>query len=279
MTTLLGSSPARSARPLPPPPLSETSHHIIRLRHVTVRHRRVLALDDVGADLPCGRAIAICGPNGAGKSTLLRALLGWHPLDTGEIRIGDAHPRHALPRLAYLPQRHAIDWDFPLSVRSVVALGRLPALGLFRRFTPADHARVQAALAELDLLPLADRPLRTLSGGQQQRVFLARALAQGADIFLLDEPFAALDLRATHELLRIIRAWTARGRTVLAVVHDLDLARRHFDHAVLLDTTLVAAGTPADVLTETHIRRAYHLPDDASLAPEPAPLHTGLFPT
>jgi ABC-type Mn2+/Zn2+ transport system ATPase subunit len=259
--------------------LPNATHHILRLRDVTVRHRRLVALRAVSADLPCGRAIAVCGPNGAGKSTLLRALLGWHPLASGEIRIGDAHPRHALPRLAYLPQRHAIDWDFPLSVRAVVAQGRLPALGLFRRFSPADHARVDSALGELELAPLADRPLRTLSGGQQQRVFLARALAQGADIFLLDEPFAALDLRATHELLRIIRAWTARGRTVVTVVHDLALARRHFDHAVLLDTTLVATGTPAEALSADHIRRAYHLPDDSSWDDSPAPLHTGLFPS
>jgi ABC-type Mn2+/Zn2+ transport system ATPase subunit len=238
-----------------------SSHHIIRLRDVTVRHRRVTALRGVTADLPCGRAIAICGPNGAGKSTLLRALLGWHPLHAGEIRIGDAHPRHALPRLAYLPQRQTIDWDFPLHVRSVVAQGRLPALGLFRRFSAADRARVAEALAELELTELAERPLHALSGGQQQRVFLARALAQGADIFLLDEPFAGLDLRAAGELLRLIRAWTARGRTVLVVVHDLEIARRHFDHAVLLDTDLVSAGAPAQALSDARVRLAYHLPE------------------
>ena len=242
------------------------THHIIRLHDVTVRHGRVTALRAVTADLPCGRATAICGPNGAGKSTLLRALLGWHPLASGEIRIGDAHPRHALPRLAYLPQRQTIDWDFPLHVRAVVEQGRLPALGLLRRFSPADHARVAEALAELDLTALAGRPLHALSGGQQQRVFLARALAQGADIFLLDEPFAGLDLRATGELLRLIRAWSARGRTVIAVVHDLALARQHFDHALLLDTDLVAAGEPARVLSDEPIRRAYHLPSAADEA-------------
>lgn len=259
--------------------MSTAEHNIIRLRDVTVRHRCVVALRDVSADLPCGRAIALCGPNGAGKSTLLRSLLGWHPLDSGQIRIGDTHPSHALPRLAYLPQRHAIDWDFPLSVRAVVAQGRLPALGLFRRFSPADHARVDAALAEMDLVPLADRPLRTLSGGQQQRVFLARSLAQGADIFLLDEPFAALDLRATGELLRVIRAWTLRGRTVVAVVHDIDLARRHFDHAILLDTRLVSSGPPDSALADRHLQNAYHLPADPDGVAHPAPLRTGLFPS
>lgn len=257
--------------------MTAPSHHIIRLRDVTVQHGRVTGLRTVTADLPCGRATAICGPNGAGKSTLLRALLGWHSLAAGEIRIGDAHPRHALPRLAYLPQRQTIDWDFPLHVRAVVEQGRLPALGLFRRFAPADHARVAEALAELDLAALAERPLRTLSGGQQQRVFLARALAQGADIFLLDEPFAGLDLRATGELLRLIRAWVARGRTVLAVVHDLALARRHFDHALLLDTDFISAGPPETALTDEHIRRAYHLPSAADEALQS--LRTVSFPS
>jgi ABC-type Mn2+/Zn2+ transport system ATPase subunit len=257
--------------------LSSPLHHIIRLRDVTVRHRRVTALRGVTADLPCGRAIAICGPNGAGKSTLLRALLGWHPLAAGEIRIGDAHPRHALPRLAYLPQRQSIDWDFPLVVRDVVALGLYPSLGLFRRFRPADHLRVSSALAELELSDLADRPLRTLSGGQQQRAFLARSLAQGADIFLLDEPFAGLDLRAAGELLRIIRSWVARGRTVIAVVHDLPVARRHFDHALLLDTERVSAGPPDVSLTDELVHRAYHLPSAADDALQP--LRTARFPT
>jgi ABC-type Mn2+/Zn2+ transport system ATPase subunit len=246
--------------------LSLPHHHIIRLRELTVRHRRVTALRAVTADLPCGQAIAICGPNGAGKSTLLRSLLGWHPLDSGEIRIGDAHPHHALPRLAYLPQRQSIDWDFPLSVRDVVELGRYPSIGLFRRFSAGDQLRIAEALAELDITAIADRPLHTLSGGQQQRVFLARALAQGADIFLLDEPFAGLDLRATGELLRIIRRWVARGRTVLAVVHDLALARRHFDYALLLDTDLIACGPPAASLTNDLIRRAYHLSSESEEA-------------
>ena len=151
-------------------------------------------------------------------------------------------------------------------MRGVVALGRYPALGLFRRFSATDHTRITEALAELDLTALADRPLRTLSGGQQQRVFLARALAQGADIFLLDEPFSGLDLRATGELVRIIRSWVARGRTVIAVVHDLALVRRHFDYALLLDTDLVSCGPPVDALTDDFIRRAYHLPSESDEA-------------
>ena len=208
-------------------------------------------------DIPCGSLTAIVGPNGAGKSTLLKAILGWLPLEKGEIRIGDEHPQHVLPRLAYLPQRQVIDWDFPITVREVVEQGRYPTMRFWQRMTAVDRDRVQRALGELGLQALAERPIRALSGGQQQRVFLARALAQGADIFLLDEPFAGLDLFATEELVHVLRAWQAQGRTVLAVVHDLELARRHFGHGILLATELVAAGPSAEALAEPLLRSAY----------------------
>jgi ABC-type Mn2+/Zn2+ transport system ATPase subunit len=234
-----------------------TTHNILRFRHVTVCHGRTVALNDLSLDIPCGSSTAILGPNGAGKSTLLRAILGWQPLASGEIRLGDAHPQHALPRLAYLPQRQAIDWDFPITVRKVIEQGRYPSLKLLQRLDASDQQRVTRALEELGLTELADRQIRMLSGGQQQRVFLARALAQGADIFLLDEPFAGLDLFACEELTHILRAWEAQGRTVLAAVHDLELARRTFTHGVLLDTVLVASGELAAVLSPENIDRAF----------------------
>lgn len=229
-------------------------------------------------DIPCGSLTAIAGPNGAGKSTLLKAILGWLPLDDGEIRIGDEHPQHILPRLAYLPQRQAIDWDFPIKVREVVEQGRFPSLRFWQRLSRNDHEKVDRALAELGLAALADRPIRALSGGQQQRVFLARALAQGADIFLLDEPFAGLDMFASEELIHILRSWRAQGRTVLAVVHDLEIARRHFDHGVLLATELVACGPAAEAFSEPLLRSAY----SASHCLHDNPLRlasTGQFPT
>jgi ABC-type Mn2+/Zn2+ transport system ATPase subunit len=237
--------------------LSDLSHNILRFVDVTVRYGDRLALEGVTAQVACGSRIALLGPNGAGKSTLLRAILGWHPLARGEIRIGDAHAHHQLPRFAYLPQRHAIDWDFPITVRAVVEQGRYPALRPWQRFSAQDRARVDRAIDELDLAALADRQIRELSGGQQQRVFLARAVAQGADIFLLDEPFGGLDLHATEELLHIFHAWEAQGRTVLAAVHDLALARAHFAQGLLLNTRLVAAGPTSSVLTEANIDAAY----------------------
>lgn len=224
---------------------------------MTVRYGALLALDRVTLDIPCGSLTAVLGPNGAGKSTLLRSILGWHPLDRGEIRIGDAHTQHLLPRLAYLPQRQAVDWDFPITVRGVVEQGRYPSRRWYERLSTEDGERIDRALGELDIADLAGRQIRTLSGGQQQRVFLARALAQGADIFLLDEPFGALDIHATEELAHILRAWEAQGRTVLAVVHDLALARAHFRQGVLLNRQLVAFGSVQDVLSEANIDAAY----------------------
>jgi len=233
-------------------------HDIFRLQDVTVRYGRKLALDRISTQIPCGGLVALVGPNGAGKSTLLKSLLGWLPLTQGEIRLGDHHPRHLHPRLAYLPQRPEVEWDFPITVREVVAQGRWPALGYFRRFTAAETRMVDDALRELDLVGLQNEQIRRLSGGQQQRMFLARAVAQGADIFLLDEPFNSLDLAARADLLHLLQRWLGQGRTVIAAVHDLAIARAHFSHALLLDTRLIAAGPTAEALNDVYIDRAFH---------------------
>jgi len=237
--------------------LASPELNILRFRKLTVRYGSHVALRDFSADIPCGSLTAVLGPNGAGKSTLLRAALGLVPLAGGEVRIGDAHPDHARPRLAYLPQRHAVDWDFPITVRGVVEQGRYAALGFLGRPSSSDRDRVDRALAELDLAGVAGRQICQLSGGQQQRVFLARALAQGADIFMLDEPFAGLDLFAVEELTHVLRAWEAQGRTVLVALHDLALARRVFSRGLLLATDLVAAGPIDEILTEANIDRAF----------------------
>jgi ABC-type Mn2+/Zn2+ transport system ATPase subunit len=239
------------------PACAHHTHDILRFRGVTVNYGRTVALDAITANIECNSLTAVVGPNGAGKTTLLRAILGWMPLAAGEIRIGDHHAHHALPRFAYLPQRAEIDWDFPITVEAVVAQGRYPALGPFRGFGAEDHELVDRAIDELGLGDLRDRQIRSLSGGQQQKVFLARALAQGADIFLLDEPFAGLDTRATDDLIARLTRWLDQGRTVLAVVHDLDLARRAFPQALLLNTRLIDVGPAATVLDPARIDAAY----------------------
>jgi ABC-type Mn2+/Zn2+ transport system ATPase subunit len=234
-----------------------SDQNIIQFRGVTVRYGRLAALRDISFEIPCGESTAILGANGAGKSTLLRSVLGWQPLAAGEILVGDSHPEHARPRVAYVPQRHAVDWDFPITVRGVVEQGRYPSLGLFGRLKDDDRRLVDRAMEELGIGGLEGRQIRMLSGGQQQRVFLARAVAQGGDIFLLDEPFAGLDLFGSEELVHILKNWEAQGRTVLAAVHDLAIARACFTRGVLLDTSLVAAGPIAEVLAADNVERAY----------------------
>ncbi len=233
------------------------NEEIIRYDDVSVYYGDVKAVGHVSADIHCGSLMAIVGPNGAGKSTLLRATLGWLPLTTGRITLGDDHIEHQRPRLAYVPQRLKLDWDFPATVRMVVEQGRYPLLRFWRGFTKKDHALVDAALEEMGLDKVQNRQIGELSGGQQQKVFLARALAQGADIFLLDEPFEGLDATAMDGLVQTLRSWHGQHRTILAVVHDHALVRTAFDQAMLLNTDLVAMGKVAEVMSSENLERAY----------------------
>ncbi len=230
---------------------------VITCDHLTVRYGARTALAELTAEIPGGSLVALLGPNGAGKSTLLRALLGWHAPAGGAVRFGGRAERRARPRIAYLPQHPEIDWDFPIGVRSVVAQGRYARRWLFRGRGTEDRAAVERALADLDLLPVADRPIRQLSGGQQQRMFLARAVAQDADVLLLDEPFAGLDPRATAELAALLARWQSQGRTVIAAVHDLAVARTYFPRALLIRTRLIAAGSVEEVLAPAHLHAAF----------------------
>jgi len=247
----------------------------LRFDDVTVCYGPTPAVHHLSAELPCGSMVALMGPNGAGKSTLLRTILGWHRLTTGSITIGGVPCRKASRRIGYLPQRAAVDWDFPVTVRDVVAMGRYQVLGPFRGFRTEDHAAVDAAITEMGLEWLADRQIAALSGGQQQRTFLARAVASGADIFLLDEPFAGLDPNSSADLVRRLQTWAKAGRLVVTVVHDLDLARRYFPQALLVRASLIAAGPTAEVLSARNLTRAYgasYAAERSMVAvPKPAP--------
>lgn len=230
---------------------------ILRFEDITVHYGNVTALDDFHAAIPCSSMTAICGPNGAGKSTLLRVAMGWLSPGGGRVFLGDDHIEHHHPRLAYLPQQTRVDLDFPITVREVVEQGRFPALGLWTPFRSEDRAMVDRAMEELGITGLARRPIGALSGGQRQRVFLARALAQGADIFLLDEPFDGLDAKAMHQLLETLAQWITHHRTVVAVVHDLDLVRRAFPRSILMNRKLVAEGSTLEVLTDDAVAETY----------------------
>jgi ABC-type Mn2+/Zn2+ transport system ATPase subunit len=230
--------------------------HLV-LDNVTVCYGGMPAVHHVCATVPGGRLTALIGPNGAGKSSLMRAVLGLLPLTTGTITVGGQSGAVARRRIAWLPQRSAIDWDFPLTVRDVVEQGRYPAVGWWRGFATRDHEAVNTALAELGLTRLAARPIAALSGGQQQRVLLARAFASGADVLLLDEPFTGLDAPAIADLTRRLQGWAAAGKLVMAAVHDLALARAAFDHALVLRTHLVSCGPVAESLADARLREAF----------------------
>jgi len=230
-------------------------------------HRPVLDLHGE-IRLPFGAMTALMGANGAGKSTLLRAMLGWLPLSRGAITID--HQPLARQRIAFLGQKHLQAAGIPLGVREVVEMGRYQHVGLWRGFRPADHAAVDAALAELDLVALSRSRFNELSGGQAQRVLLARALASGADILLLDEPFAGLDTSAVVRLAHAMQALAAAGRLVLVVAHELEVVRTYCSQVLVLTQGGCVQGPPASVLTPQLLAQAFGPTTTAPAASAPA---------
>jgi len=200
---------------------------------------------------------AILGPNGAGKSTLLKAALGLIPSDSGQARFFGEGLDQARSRVAYLPQRASVDWDFPASALDVVAMARLPHMRWWGSVPRAERETARAALNSVGLAELAERQIGRLSGGQQQRVFLARALAQKADLFLMDEPLAAVDAVTEQTILAVLHKLVDEGKTVLMVHHDLSLITAHFDHVLILARQVVAAGLVAEAFTDASIAAAF----------------------
>jgi manganese/zinc/iron transport system ATP- binding protein len=234
-----------------------TAPPALELRRLTVSYGARPVVWDVDASFPAGALSAIVGPNGAGKSTLLRAALGLVPSDGGQALIEGRPARAALKRVAYVPQRDTVDWDFPITVREVVEMGRYPRLGWLRRLGSDDRRVVHDSLGRVGMAPFAGEQLGELSGGQRQRVFIARALAQEAPIMLLDEPFAGVDARTEAELLDVFRGLRGEGRTVVAVHHDIAAVRRAFDRALLMNVRAIACGPVREVLVPERLRLAY----------------------
>lgn len=229
----------------------------LRVRGLTVRYRHDPVLVDADLDAEPGSVTGVVGPNGGGKSTLLKAVMGLVAPDRGQVAVGGGPLDAVRRRVAYLPQRSAVDWDYPAQVREVVAMGRYPHLRLLRRATRRDHALVDAALERTGLVDLAGEQVGELSGGQQQRVFVARALAQEASLLLLDEPFAAVDGPTVRLLHRVLRELAAAGATVVVVDHDLSSVDVLCDRAVLVSGRVVAAGPPRAALTAAALAEAY----------------------
>jgi manganese/iron transport system ATP-binding protein/manganese/zinc/iron transport system ATP- binding protein len=229
----------------------------ITVSNLTVSYGPKPALLDVSLTIPKGLLVGVIGPNGAGKSTLIKAILGLIKKDMGMVSIQGVPAEKAKGLVAYVPQRGAVDWDFPIRVKEVAMMGRYGHIAWYRDPSPEDWRIVDEALAMVRMSDLKERQIGQLSGGQQQRVFMARALAQGADILLLDEPFAGVDAATERAILDVLENAKASGRTLVVVHHDLATAGEYFDRLILIKQRLYAYGPPATVLREDLLSRVY----------------------
>mgnify|MGYP002632069505 CR=1 FL=1 len=240
----------------------------LSVRDLTVTYDRKPVLWGLDYDAPAKGLIAVVGPNGAGKSTFLKATLGLVPLIGGTVRIFGKPVGEMRDRIAYVPQRESVDWEFPASALDVVAMGLYGKIGWLGRVTGKHKKTALEQLDRVGLADFADRQIGRLSGGQQQRVFLARALAQDAQVYLMDEPFAGVDAATERAILATLVDLQKAGRTVIVVHHDLDTVAEYFDHALVLNVRKIGDGSVADALSADILRQAYggrlataHLPD------------------
>lgn len=224
---------------------------------LTVSYREKPVLWDIDLDIPPGVMAAIVGPNGAGKSTLIKAVLGLVKPVAGHVRLFGLPVDKARGRIAYVPQRQSVDWDFPATVLDVVMMGLYGRLGWLRRPGRSERAEALRALEQVGMQDYATRPISQLSGGQQQRAFIARALVQEADLLFLDEPMAGVDAVTEAAIVKLLKSQRDAGRTVIVVHHDLQTVARYFDWLVMLNQRIIAQGPVAEVYTEDHLRRAY----------------------
>lgn len=229
----------------------------IAIHDLTVAYHRKPVLWDLELNLPEGKLIGIAGPNGAGKSTLLKACLDLIPKTSGEVLIYGKPYHKQRDLIVYVPQRESVDWDFPVSALDVVTMGTYRQVGWFKRIGKRQRVTARDALERVGIGHLADRQISQLSGGQQQRVFLARALVQDALIYLMDEPFAAVDAATEHAMIKILQELNAQGKTVVCVHHDLATVSRYFDHLVLLNMRVVASGPTKEIFTRDHLQKTY----------------------
>ncbi len=229
----------------------------LTIHDLTVAYQRKPVVWDVELNIPEGKLVGIVGPNGAGKSTLIKACLDLIPKTSGWAHIYGKPYRENRHLVAYVPQRESVDWDFPVSALDVVAMGTYRQLGWLRRVGKKERAAAMAALEKVGIAHLAQRQISQLSGGQQQRVFLARALAQDARVYFMDEPFAAVDAATEQAIVELLKDLRQRGRTCLVVHHDLATVAEYFDWVVMMNMRIVASGPTHEVFTDENLRKTY----------------------
>ncbi|HIM31356.1 MAG: ABC transporter ATP-binding protein [Pirellulaceae bacterium] len=229
----------------------------LSIHDMTVAYHRRPVLWDIDYDAPLGKLIAIVGPNGAGKSTLIKAALELIPKVAGEVLVFGKPYRKQRHVVGYVPQRESVDWDFPVNALDVVAMGLYRQIGWFRPVGKRHRVLALESLEKVGMAAFADRQISQLSGGQQQRVFLARALAQDAELYLMDEPFSGVDAATERAIIDILRELREAGRTVMVVHHDLQTVEEYFDEVLLLNMRMVATGPTSEVFTPENLRKTY----------------------
>ena len=229
----------------------------LAIRSLTATYDDKPAVFSVDAAFPAGRMSAIIGPNGAGKSTLLKAALGLIPTLSGDAAVFGEPIAKARRRVAYVPQRASVDWEFPTRVIDVVMMGMYRELGLLGMIRPRHLEKARACLQRVGMVDFAERQIGQLSGGQQQRVFLARALAQGADLYLLDEPFAGVDAATERAIIQVLKSLKDEGKSVVAVHHDLATVHDYFDYVLMIATRKIAEGPIEGAFTAENLQAAY----------------------
>lgn len=229
----------------------------IKVKDLEVAYQRQIVLRKLSLELPAGMITGIIGPNGSGKTTFLKAMLGLIPTESGTTRFFDRSLNDSRSTIAYVPQRETVDWDFPASVYDVVAMGRLKPSKWWHRLSRQDRKAIDEAIAKVNLDPFRHRQIGQLSGGQQQRVFLARALAQDAQLVFMDEPFVGVDMASQESILNVLDEMRKDGKTIVIVHHDLNTVAQWFDYVALLNNELVAHGPVKEIMQPEILAKAY----------------------
>lgn len=237
--------------------IKQVDNPILEVHDLTVAYDNKPVLWNADFSIPAGKMIGIVGPNGAGKSTLLKAIMGLVPVASGFTKILNDQLKNVRHKVAYVPQKETVDWDFPATVLDVVEMGRYGKISLFKRLRKSDKLIAVEALKKVKMLDFADRHISELSGGQQQRVFIARALAQEADIYFMDEPFAGVDMASEKAIVDILYEMQKEGKTIFVVHHDLQSAMDYFDWMVFLNTRIVASGPTTEVFSTETLQNTY----------------------
>ena len=230
---------------------------VIDVKGLSVSYDRKRVLSNIYLQIESGYTYGLIGPNGAGKSTLFKSILDIIDVNAGDITIFGTSLDQVRKRIAYVPQKDEVDWDFPAQVMEIVLMGRYPHKKLLSRIDAQDKKIASEALELLGIADLADRQIGALSGGQQQRVFIARSICQGADIFLMDEPFVGVDMKTEHRIIEVMKDLARNGKTVLVVHHDLNTVDDYFDKVILLNQRLIAYGPTSSTFTKDQIARTY----------------------